>query len=84
MFSLFAGPGMSAFSFFDETGPEMNVRHPVDEKAAGEFGGWADTALMRRTYTHAEDSGTKIHAVFRVGLDEAEAATGPTLKRMVK
>jgi hypothetical protein len=42
-------------------GQEMNVRQGIDEKAAGEFGGWSDTSLMRRTYTHAEQTAEKIH-----------------------
>ncbi len=57
-------------------GQEMNVRQAVDEKAAGKFGGWSDTGLMRRTYTHAEDVVTKIHAGFRTGLVQAENQTG--------
>lgn len=56
-------------------GQEMNVRQPVDEKAAGEFGGWADTSLMRRTYTHAEQVTAKIHAAQRKGLRLAEEKT---------
>lgn len=57
-------------------GQEFNVRQGVDEKAAGKFGGWSDTALMRRTYTHAEDVESKIHAGFRTGLVQAENSTG--------
>lgn len=57
-------------------GQEFNVRQPVDEKAAGKFGGWKDTGLMRRTYTHAEDADAKILAAFRTGLVQAEEATG--------
>lgn len=57
-------------------GQEYNVRQPTDEKAAGKFGGWRDTALMKRTYTHAEDFEAKIHAGFRTGLVQAESATG--------
>lgn len=57
-------------------GQEMNVRQPVDEKAAGEFGGWSDTALMRRTYTHAEETAGKIHAAWNAGLERAEQQTG--------
>lgn len=57
-------------------GQEFNVRQPVDEKAAGKFGGWKDTGLMRRTYTHAEDADGKILAAFRTGLVQAETATG--------
>lgn len=56
-------------------GQELNVRQPVDEKAAGEFGGWADTGLMRRTYTHAEDATVKVHKAFKTGLRKAERAT---------
>lgn len=62
-------------------GQEMNIRQPIDEKAAGEFGGWDDTGLMRRTYTHAEASAEKVHEAFRAGLAKAEAETGLTLKR---
>lgn len=62
-------------------GQEMNVRQPIDDKAAGEFGGWDDTGLMRRTYTHAEGAAEKVHGAFRNGLAKAEAETGLTLKR---
>lgn len=62
-------------------GQEMNVRQPIDEKAAGAFGGWADTRLMRETYTHAEDHAAKVHASFRTGLVQAETATGLKLLR---
>lgn len=64
-------------------GQEFNVRQAVDEKAAGKFGGWSDTALMRRTYTHAEDVETKIHAGFRTGLVQAETMTGLKLLKDV-
>jgi len=57
-------------------GQEMNVRQPIDEKAAGAFGGWSDTALMKRTYTHAEEVSQKVHDAFGRGLKEAEKATG--------
>lgn len=57
-------------------GQEFNVRNPVDEKAAGEYGGWSDTGLMKRTYTHSEDAAAKIHGQFRTGLVQAEARTG--------
>lgn len=60
-------------------GQEMNVRQAIDEKAAGEFGGWSDTALMRRTYTHAEDTAGKVHEAFYRGLRAAEEATGLTI-----
>lgn len=57
-------------------GQEYNVRQPVDEKAAGQFGGWSDLGLMKRTYTHAEGVEDKIHAAFRTGLVQAENETG--------
>ena len=53
-------------------GQEMNVRQGIDEKAAGKFGGWSDTNLMRRTYTHAEGVSEKIHAAQTAGLKQAE------------
>ena len=56
-------------------GQEMNVRQRVDEKAAGDFGGWADTTLMRRTYTHAEETSVKVHKAQRKGLRAAEKTT---------
>lgn len=65
-------------------GQEFNVRQPVDEKAAGKFGGWSDTGLMKRTYTHAEDFEAKIHAGFRTGLVQAESRTGLKLLKGVK
>ena len=34
-----------------------------------------------RTYTHAEDSASKVHKAQRAGLKEAEEATGLTLQR---
>lgn len=57
-------------------GQEMNVRQGVDEKAAGAYGGWSDTNLMRRTYTHEEEGQAKILAAFRTGLVQAEESTG--------
>ena len=51
----------------------------IDEKAAGEFGGWSDTSLMRRTYTHAEQTTEKIHEAQLRGLRAAEQATKLTL-----
>lgn len=61
-------------------GQEMNVRQPIDEKAAGEYGGWSDTGLMRRVYTHSEDASSKVAAAWRAGLNQAEAQTGLSLK----
>jgi len=60
-------------------GQEMNVRQSIDEKAAGEWGGWSDTALMKRTYTHAEGVAGKVHDAFYRGLKEAEKLTGISL-----
>lgn len=60
-------------------GQEMNIRQPIDEKAAGAFGGWSDTALMKRTYTHAESVSGKVHDAFYRGLAQAEKETGLTL-----
>lgn len=63
-------------------GQEMNVRQLIDEKAAGEFGGWSDTALMKRTYTHAEGASGKVHQAFYRGLKQAQKETG--LKLLIK
>lgn len=57
-------------------GQEFNVRNPVDEKAAGAYGGWRNTGTMRKTYTHEEDADAKIIAQFRTGLVHAEQETG--------
>lgn len=56
-------------------GQEMNVRQQIDEKAAAEFGGWFDLDLMKRTYTHAEETTSKVHDAFSRGLRLAEEAT---------
>jgi len=61
-------------------GQEMNVRQGIDEKAAGDFGGWADTSLMKRTYTHAEQTAIKIHDAQRRGIKIAEASTNLKLR----
>jgi hypothetical protein len=57
-------------------GQEMSIRQDIDDKAVGKFGGWSDVALLKRTYTHAEDAEGKIHAGFKAGLEQAEAETG--------
>jgi integrase len=57
-------------------GQEFKVRQAIDEKAVGQFGGWRDTVLLAKTYTHAEDVDDKIHGAFRTGLVQAELATG--------
>lgn len=62
-------------------GQEMVIRQGVDAKAVGQFGGWSDTTLLARTYTHAEDAEGKIHAAFRTALVQAENQTGLKLLR---
>jgi integrase len=57
-------------------GQEMRVRRGIDKKAVGDFGGWSDTELLDRTYTHGEDSEGKILGGFRTGLVQAENLTG--------
>lgn len=57
-------------------GQEHVIRQGTDDKAASKYGGWRDTALMRKTYTHAEDAEGKILTAFRTGLVQAEKATG--------
>lgn len=57
-------------------GQEHVVRQGTDDKAAGKYGGWRDTGLMRRTYTHAEDAESKILTGFRTGLVQAENRLG--------
>lgn len=64
-------------------GQEMNVRNPVDEKAAGEFGGWADTGLMKRVYTHAEDAAGKVLEAQAAGRKAAEESLKLKMKRSV-
>ena len=64
-------------------GQEMNVRQPIDEKAAGQVGGWSDTGLMRRVYTHAEDADAKVLKAQKAGRVKAEKATKLKLKRSV-
>jgi len=62
-------------------GQEMNVRHPIDEKAASKFGGWADVSLMKRTYTHAEEISNKVHQAQIAGMARAEAKTKLKLRK---
>ena len=59
----------------------LNVRENVDEKAAGAFGGWSDLNLMRNTYTHAEDTETKINEALIRGLLKAEIKTKLKLRK---
>ncbi|OCC25336.1 integrase [Croceicoccus estronivorus] len=65
-------------------GQEMNVRQSIDEKAAGAFGGWSDTNLMRRTYTHAEDEVIKVHRALETGLKRAQRKTKLKLVKAAK
>ena len=53
-------------------GQEMNVRTPIDEKAAAQFGGWSDIKLMKGTYTHAEQATLKVHQAQAAGLERAK------------
>lgn len=62
-------------------GQEMNVRNPIDEKAASAFGGWSDISLMKRTYTHAETISEKVHAAQKAGLEKAESKTRISLRQ---
>jgi integrase len=64
-------------------GQEHVIRQGTDDKAAGKYGGWRDTNLMRRTYTHAEGADDKILAGFRTGLVQAEERTGLKLLKVV-
>lgn len=62
-------------------GQELNVRHPIDEKAASAFGGWSDVNLMKRTYTHAEEIANKVHEAQLAGMARAEAKTKIRLRK---
>jgi integrase len=64
-------------------GQEMRVRQGVDKKAVGAFGGWSDTELLDRTYTHDEQSDDKILEAFRTGRVQAEKTTGLKLAESV-
>lgn len=57
-------------------GQEMRVRQGIDKKAVGDFGGWSDTELLDRTYTHSENHEAKILEALRTGLVQAEKNTG--------
>lgn len=54
-------------------GQEMCVRQGVDYKSVAEIGGWADTQMLHRTYTHAEDSAEKVLSALRTGRVQAAA-----------
>lgn len=57
-------------------GQEQVIRQGSDSKAVAKFGGWSDTILLSKTYTHAEDFEDKILSGFRTGLVQAEMQTG--------
>lgn len=57
-------------------GQEHVIRQGTDAKAVAKFGAWSDTAMLAKTYTHAEDVEAKIHGAFRTGLVQAELQTG--------
>jgi hypothetical protein len=59
------------------------VRQPVDEKSAGQVGGWSDTALMKRVYTHAEEAQEKVLKAQKAGLRKAAKATKLKLRKSV-
>lgn len=62
-------------------GQEQRVRQSVDGQAIATVGGWADTTMIDRVYTHAEDADAKILAAFRTGLVQAEKSTGLKLAK---
>jgi hypothetical protein len=59
----------------------MTAREGDEEKAPDEFGGWPVFALVRRAYTHAEDTAENTGRAFQSGLSKAARATGLRLKR---
>lgn len=62
-------------------GQEFKVRQGIDGKAVAEFGGWSDTSMLDRVYTHAEGSEDKILGAFRTGRVHAEKRTGLKLRK---
>lgn len=64
-------------------GQEMKIRQGIDPKAVAAAGGWSDTQMLDRTYTHAENISGKIFPAFDTGLAQAEAATGLKLLKNV-
>jgi len=65
-------------------GQEMKIRQGVDGQSVASVGGWSDTAMLDRVYTHAEDSGNKILDAFRTGRVQAENRTGRKLRKGVE
>lgn len=65
-------------------GQEYRVRQGVDGKAIAEVGGWADTTMIDRVYTHAEDADAKILEAFRTGRVQAEKRTGLKLRKDIE
>lgn len=65
-------------------GQEMRVRQGVDGQAMAHVGGWADTTMIDRVYTHAEDADAKILEAFRTGRVQAENQTGLKLRKGVE
>lgn len=53
-------------------GQEMKIRQGVDSQSVAAMGGWSDTTMLDRVYTHAEDSDAKILDAFRTGRVQAE------------
>jgi len=51
---------------------ELKVRQKVDGQAIAQVGGWSDTSLIERVYTHGEDSDSKILEALRTGLVQAQ------------
>jgi integrase len=65
-------------------GQEQRVRQGVDGQAIATVGGWADTTMIDRVYTHAEDADAKILKAFRTGRVQAEKTTGIKLRKGVE
>lgn len=65
-------------------GQENRVRQGVDGQAIAAVGGWSDTTMIDRVYTHAEDSDAKILEAFRTGRVQAEKRTGLKLAKGVE
>lgn len=66
-------------------GQEMRVRQGVDTKAIEQVGGWsAQSNLIDRVYSHAEDSDGKILKALRTGLVQAQKRTGLRLAKKVE
>ncbi len=57
-------------------GQEFRVRRKLDSRTVEAFGGWADTQILDKHYTGAEDATAKIHRAFRTSVVHAENKTG--------